>query len=52
MQQITSRLRFVVIPAGVRFFHITDRHTGRVKGFRCSHREACDLARRLDDCLA
>ncbi|MBP2261419.1 hypothetical protein J3B00_002224 [Pseudomonas sp. BP8] len=27
--------RFVVVPAGTAFFHVTDTLTGRVKGFRC-----------------
>lgn len=41
--------RFVVIPAGRSFFHITEQATGQVKGFRCEHTEACALARRLEN---
>ncbi|MDO7900484.1 hypothetical protein ACE1YR_01455 [Pseudomonas sp. K1(2024)] len=52
MQQLTNTLRFVVVPAGIQFFHVTDRTTGRVKGFRRSHLEACALARLLDGCAA
>ncbi|HGM5579403.1 TPA: hypothetical protein ACKP22_001061 [Pseudomonas putida] len=40
--------RFAIIPAGVAFFHIADRVTGRVMGFRRSHLAACELARSLD----
>ena len=40
--------RFIVIPAGIDFFHIAERTTGRIKGFRRRHQDACDLARRLE----
>lgn len=40
--------RFIVIPAGIDFFHITECATGRVKGFRRRHLEACQLARSLE----
>lgn len=40
--------RFIVVPAGVAFFHITESTTGRVKGFRQRHQDACDLARQLE----
>lgn len=40
--------RFAVVPAGVEFFHVTERATGRVKGFRRRHQDACDLARHLE----
>ena len=40
--------RYIVIPAGVRFFHITERSTGRVKGFRRRLQDACELARQLE----
>lgn len=42
--------RFKVVPAGVGFFHITDQATGRVRGFRRNHVDACALARRLEYC--
>ena len=37
-----------VIPAGRNFFHIRERSSGRTLGFRCSHSEACALARQLE----
>ncbi len=40
--------RFIVIPAGVDFFHVAERTTGRIKGFRRRHQDACDLARQLE----
>ncbi|RON47671.1 hypothetical protein [Pseudomonas frederiksbergensis] len=39
--------RFQVIPAGKSFFHIRETSTGRVRGFRTHHNEACALARSL-----
>ncbi|WP_194790853.1 hypothetical protein [Pseudomonas sp. UFMG81] len=43
-----STPRFIVVPAGVAFFHVTERATGRVKGFRQRHEDACQLARHLE----
>lgn len=43
-----NRPRYVVIPAGIEFFHVTESATGRVKGFRRLHRDACALARSLE----
>lgn len=40
--------RFVVVPAGIEFFHITEQATGRVRGFRRRHLDACLLARSLE----
>ncbi|KJK05434.1 MULTISPECIES: hypothetical protein [Pseudomonas] len=40
--------RYIVVPAGINFFHITDHATGQVKGFRCRHIDACELARTLE----
>ncbi|MGL6245565.1 hypothetical protein [Pseudomonas sp.] len=40
--------RFQVILAGNAFFHIKEISTGRVRGFRGSHNEACALARSLE----
>ncbi|OCT32729.1 hypothetical protein [Pseudomonas putida] len=48
IRPVRNIARFVVIPAGVEFFHITERTTGRVMGFRRSHLAACELARSLD----
>ncbi|MGF6108798.1 hypothetical protein HKK52_06830 [Pseudomonas sp. ADAK2] len=39
--------RFQVVPAGKSFFHIKETSTGRVRGFRTDHNEACALARSL-----
>lgn len=39
---------FRVIPAGNEFFHVVDSTTGKVKGFRRNHNEACALARKLE----
>ncbi|AXA25805.1 MULTISPECIES: hypothetical protein [Pseudomonas] len=48
IRPVRNIARFVVIPAGVAFFHITERATGRVMGFRRSHLAACELALSLD----
>jgi hypothetical protein len=40
--------RFQVVPAGNAFFHIKEKSTGRVRGFRENHNEACALARSLE----
>ncbi|WP_296263932.1 hypothetical protein [Pseudomonas sp. UBA6562] len=40
--------RFIVIPAGVDFFHIIESATGRIKGFRRLHLDACLLAKSLE----
>lgn len=40
--------RFQVVLAGNAFFHITEISTGRVRGFRSSHNDACALARVLE----
>ena len=40
--------RFQVVPAGNSFFHIKEKSTGRVRGFREDHNEACALARSLE----
>lgn len=39
---------FQVVPAGIAFFHIKETSTGRVRGFRGNHNEACALARLLE----
>ena len=43
-----ARPRFQVFLAGNAFFHIKEISTGRVRGFRSKHNEACALARSLD----
>jgi hypothetical protein len=45
--QTVARPRFQVIPAGRAFFHIKETSTGRVRGFRTDHNQACALARSL-----
>lgn len=40
--------RLMVKPAGREFFHVVDSQTGKVRGFRRNHNEACALARRLE----
>ena len=42
--------RYRVVLAGKCFFHIEETSTGRVRGFRTDHNEACHLARRLEHC--
>nr|WP_305833715.1 hypothetical protein [Pseudomonas sp. A29(2023)] len=44
--------RFQVIPAGNAFFHIREKSTGRVRGFREDHNAACALARSLESRVA
>jgi len=39
---------FQVIPAGNAFFHIREKSTGLVRGFREDHSAACALARSLE----
>ncbi len=38
---------FRVVPQGRGFFHIVETATGKVRGFRRSHNEACSYAERL-----
>lgn len=40
--------RFQVVLAGNAFFHIKEKSTGLVRGFRGDHNEACALARSLE----
>ncbi len=44
--------QFQVIPAGNAFFHIREKSTGRVRGFREDHNAACALARSLESRVA
>jgi hypothetical protein len=43
---------FQVVPAGNAFFHIREKSTGRVRGFREDHNAACALARSLESRVA
>ncbi|EIK94608.1 hypothetical protein PMM47T1_21003 [Pseudomonas sp. M47T1] len=47
-QGYRQALRCQVIPAGREFFHVREMDSGRTLGFRCSHLEACALARLLE----
>ncbi|MDH0647686.1 hypothetical protein N5D48_24330 [Pseudomonas sp. GD03858] len=40
--------RFIVIPAGIAFYHVVERATGRTRGFRQRHADACALARAFE----
>ena len=42
---------YQVVPAGRNFFHIREVTSGRIKGFRSDHIEACELAKRLEASL-
>jgi hypothetical protein len=44
----SPQLRYQVILAGNGFFHIKETATGRVRGFRMNHNEACALARTFE----
>nr|WP_225912954.1 hypothetical protein [Pseudomonas shirazensis] len=48
LSSATDRPRFRVVAAGIAFFHVTDSTTGRVRGFRRRHSDACELARFLE----
>ena len=39
---------YQVVPAGRNFFHIREVLSGRVKGFRTDHIQACELAKKLE----
>lgn len=40
--------RHKVEPVSARFFKVTDSRTGKVRGWRQTHLDACALARQLD----
>ncbi|MNN68445.1 hypothetical protein D3C81_1841560 [compost metagenome] len=40
---------YQVKPAGNGFFHIIETATGKVRGFRRKHNDACECARRLEE---
>lgn len=42
---------YQVIPAGKNFFHIIEVTSGRIKGFRSDHIQACELAKQLETLL-
>ena len=39
---------YQVIPVSHGFFHIREAGTGQVKGFRCTHSDACALAKHFE----
>ncbi|MGU9859357.1 hypothetical protein [Pseudomonas sp. LF245] len=39
---------YQVVPAGRNFFHIREVTSGRIKGFRSDHIQACQLAKALE----
>ena len=43
-----SAPRYRVVPESGEFFHIVDSGTGKVKGFRREHNDACAFARKLE----
>jgi hypothetical protein len=48
MKPCSQEPLFQVIPAGNAFFHIKEKSTGLVRGFREDHNAACALARSLE----
>ena len=42
---------YQVVPAGRNFFHIREVLSGRIKGFRSDHIQACELAKELEASL-
>ncbi len=42
---------YQVVPAGRNFFHIREVTSGRIKGFRSDHIQACELAKKLETIL-
>ncbi len=42
---------YQVVPAGRNFFHIREVTSGRIKGFRSNHIQACELAKKLEAIL-
>lgn len=48
IESCTHEPLFQVIPAGNGFFHIKEKSTGLVRGFRENHNAACALARSLE----
>ncbi|KAE9651587.1 hypothetical protein EJD88_18505 [Pseudomonas sp. PB105] len=46
-----NSILYQVVPAGRNFFHIREVTSGRIKGFRSDHVQACELAKRLEASL-
>ncbi|WP_460135671.1 hypothetical protein [Pseudomonas sp. S1_E04] len=47
----SNSVLYQVVPAGRNFFHIREVTSGRVKGFRSDHIQACELAKQLEAAL-
>ncbi|WP_300634459.1 hypothetical protein [Pseudomonas sp.] len=44
----SNSVLYRVVPAGKNFFHIQEVTSGRIKGFRSDHTQACALAKALE----
>lgn len=44
----SNSVLYQVVPAGRNFFHIREVTSGRIKGFRSDHIQACKLANELE----
>lgn len=47
----SNSVLYQVVPAGRNFFHIREVTSGRIKGFRSDHIQACKLAKELEASL-
>ncbi|NVZ18382.1 hypothetical protein [Pseudomonas costantinii] len=47
----SNSVLYQVVPAGRNFFHILEVTSGRIKGFRSNHIQACELAKELEASL-
>ncbi|CRM42049.1 MULTISPECIES: hypothetical protein [Pseudomonas] len=47
----SNSILYQVVPAGRNFFHILEVTSGRIKGFRSDHIQACELAKQLETSL-
>ncbi|WP_426135254.1 hypothetical protein [Pseudomonas sp. PWP3-1b2] len=47
----SNSVLYQVVPAGRNFFHILEVTSGRIKGFRSNHTQACALAKELEASL-
>lgn len=44
----SNSVLYQVVPAGRNFFHILEVTSGRIRGFRSNHIQACELAKKLE----
>lgn len=47
----SNSVLYQVVPAGRNFFHIREVTSGRIKGFRSDHIQACQFAKELEASL-